>query len=115
MNINVLGVGTTKFGELWDVSPRTLIREAYENALTESGLDPNTLDGIFVGNMLSGILGNQENMGAFVSESIGLTGKAAVKVEGACGRACRSSRRSLYSVRTVSSSSRSWHRKNDGS
>ncbi|KKR48658.1 MAG: acetyl-CoA acetyltransferase, acetyl-CoA C-acetyltransferase [Microgenomates group bacterium GW2011_GWC1_41_8] len=84
MNINVLGVGTTKFGELWDVSPRTLIREAYENALTESGLDPNTLDGIFVGNMLSGILGNQENMGAFVSESIGLTGKAAVKVEGAC-------------------------------
>ncbi|MCR4263778.1 MAG: thiolase domain-containing protein [Candidatus Roizmanbacteria bacterium] len=84
MKIEVLGVGTTKFGELWDVSPRTLIREAYENALKESGLDPSAIDGIYVGNMLSGILGNQENMGAFVSESIGLTGKAAVKVEGAC-------------------------------
>ncbi|MBI4137078.1 thiolase domain-containing protein [Candidatus Roizmanbacteria bacterium] len=84
MNIPVIGVGTTKFGELWSASPRTLIREAYEQALVESGLDPDAIGGIFVGNMLSGILGNQENMGAFVSESIDLTGKAAVKVEGAC-------------------------------
>src|SRR3989344_2767245 len=84
MNISVLGVGSSQFGELWDVSPRTLIRSVYQNALVESGLEPEDIDGIFAGNMLSGILGNQENMGAFVSETIGLSGKAAVKVEGAC-------------------------------
>src|SRR3989344_954744 len=85
MNINVAGVGTTKFGELWGTSPRDLLKEAFEKARLDAYINSIEIDAVFVGNMLSGILGNQENMGALVKETLGLyEDTAAVKVEGAC-------------------------------
>lgn len=83
MNIPVLGVATTKFGELWDVSPRMLVREAAGKALRDAGLQIDQIDALFVGNMLSGILGGQENLGAFYAEELGVS-VPSVKVEGAC-------------------------------
>lgn len=83
MNIAVLGVATTKFGELWDTSPRTLVREAVNGALADAQVALEDIDAIYVGNMLSGILGNQENLGAFYAEELGINA-ASAKVEGAC-------------------------------
>lgn len=83
MKVAVLGAATTKFGELWNTSPRTLIKEAVSDALDESGLKLADIDAIFVGNMLSGILGGQEHLGAFVAEELGLS-VPAFKIEGAC-------------------------------
>ena len=83
MKIPVLGIATTKFGELWGVSPRELVRSAVGDALRDAHMDISEIDGIFVGNMLSGILGNQENLGAFYAEELGVS-VPAVKVEGAC-------------------------------
>ena len=56
MNIFVIGAATTKFGELWGTSPRTLAREAFENAIKDSGIKKLRIEALFVGNMLSGIL-----------------------------------------------------------
>ena len=81
--VAVLGAATTKFGELWHTSPRMLIKESVGQALENSHLSPTDIDAIFVGNMLSGILGGQEHLGAFVSEELGLN-IPAVKIEGAC-------------------------------
>lgn len=83
MKVAVLGVATTKFGELWQVSPRELAREAVEGALADSDLKKSQIDALYVGNMLSGILGGQENLGALFAEELGLTCPA-FKVEGAC-------------------------------
>ncbi|HLB60616.1 MAG TPA: thiolase domain-containing protein [Patescibacteria group bacterium] len=83
MNIAVLGVATTKFGELWDTSPRVLVREAVNGALADAQVALEDIDAIYVGNMLSGMLGNQENLGAFYAEELGITA-ASTKVEGAC-------------------------------
>lgn len=83
MNVYILGTGVTKFGELWDVSPRTLARSAVSEALREAGLETADIDAMYVGNMLSGILGGQEHLGAFFAEEFGLS-VPAVKVEGAC-------------------------------
>ena len=60
MRVNVLGVSTTEFGELWKVSPRELARAAMQGALKDAGKKPSEIDGLFVGNMLAGILGNQQ-------------------------------------------------------
>lgn len=84
MNISIIGASTTKFGELWDVSPRTLAREAVVGALKDAQISPKNIGALFVGNMLSGMLGSQEHLGAFFAEELGLTGAAAFKVEGAC-------------------------------
>lgn len=81
--IFVLGVSTTKFGELWDISPRQLARTAFSEALTASDLKPQDIDALFVGNMLSGILGNQANLGSLFAEEIGVY-VPAFRLEGAC-------------------------------
>ena len=83
MQIGILGAATTKFGELWGISPRQLVREVVAEALADSNLKLKDVDALYVGNMLSGILGGQENLGAFFAAELGLTCPA-FKVEGAC-------------------------------
>lgn len=83
MNVFVTGAATTKFGELWGVSPRSLAREAVFGALKDARIESKNVDALFVGNMLSGILGGQEHLGAFFAEELGLS-VPAFKIEGAC-------------------------------
>ncbi len=83
VKVNVLGVSTTEFGELWKKSPRALAKQAMMGALEDAGLKPTDIDALFVGNMLAGILGNQTNLGALFAEELDLP-VPAVRVEGAC-------------------------------
>ncbi|MFH0863768.1 MAG: thiolase domain-containing protein [Candidatus Gottesmanbacteria bacterium] len=84
MQIPVLGIGTTKFGELWEISPRVLVKQAVDEALVDAGLNINNIDAIFVSNMLSGILGSQENLGALFADELVSNNVPAFKIEGAC-------------------------------
>ena len=83
MKIYVTGAATTKFGELWGVSPRTLAHQAVGSALKDANTEASRVQALFVGNMLSGMLGGQEHLGAFFAEELGLS-VPAFKVEGAC-------------------------------
>ena len=83
MNISIVGAATTKFGELWGISPRTLARQAVTGALEDAGIKPPAIQALFVGNMLSGMLGGQEHLGAFFAEELGMS-VPAFKIEGAC-------------------------------
>ncbi|OGG15702.1 hypothetical protein A3D77_01595 [Candidatus Gottesmanbacteria bacterium RIFCSPHIGHO2_02_FULL_39_11] len=81
--VRILSGAVSKFGELWDVSPRDLVKEVVQKALTEAGLTTSSIDGVFVGNMLAGTLGNQDHLGAFFSEELGIF-RGSISVEGAC-------------------------------
>ncbi len=83
MKVGILGGATTKFGELWGISPRTLAHDALINALEASQLQAEAIDALFVGNMLGGILGNQTNLGSFFAEELGVF-VPAFRLEGAC-------------------------------
>jgi len=83
MNVFVTGVATTKFGELWSASPRNLARQAVFGALKDAGIESKDIQALFVGNMLSGMLGGQEHLGAFFAEELGVS-VPAFKIEGAC-------------------------------
>lgn len=83
MNIYVTGAATTQFGELWGVSPRSLARGSVLPALKDADIEPKFVEALYVGNMLSGMLGGQEHLGAFFAEELGLR-VPAFKVEGAC-------------------------------
>ena len=83
MKVDILGAATTKFGELWSVSPRDLVREAVNGALEDAKINKERIDGVYVGNMLSGSLGGQDHLGAFFAEELGLN-VSAMKIEGAC-------------------------------
>jgi acetyl-CoA C-acetyltransferase len=81
-DVYIIGTGQTAIGELWDRSIKDLAVEAALKAL--SGTDKKALDCLIVGNMLSGPLASQENLGAFVADYAGLGPVEALKVESAC-------------------------------
>src|SRR3990170_6123088 len=83
MNVQVLGGLTSNFGELWDTSPRSLVRETCYQLFKNTSLPKSKIDAVLVANMLSSSLGNQDHLGAFFAEELGLN-VPAVKVEAAC-------------------------------
>ena len=47
--VAIIGVGLTKFGELWEKSYRDLITEAGVKAIGDAGIDGKDVQEIFVG------------------------------------------------------------------
>jgi acetyl-CoA C-acetyltransferase len=83
-DVAVLGVGQTKFGELWDRSFREIGIEAGLQALVDAKLSSQDLDGLFLGNMASGALIDQEQIAPLILDTAGLGHRhlPAVRVEG---------------------------------
>ncbi|MBI3385416.1 thiolase domain-containing protein [Candidatus Gottesmanbacteria bacterium] len=83
MNIQILGAATTKFGEHWHKSLRDLIREACLETVKDAGIKNDKIEAVYIGNMLSGILSGQEQLGPMVAEELGLR-VPAIRIEAAC-------------------------------
>ena len=81
--VAILSIGQTKIDEHWDKSLKELAGEAAFAALTAAGL--KRAEALFVGNMLSPIVGGQNQLGTLISDWIGMWGSEAVKIEAACG------------------------------
>jgi len=83
-DVAVLGVGMTKFGELWDRSFREIGIEAGLQALVNAKLSSQDLGALYLGNMASGSLIDQEHIGPLILDYAGLVGRhlPAVRVEG---------------------------------
>jgi acetyl-CoA C-acetyltransferase len=80
--IAILGIGQTKISEHWDKSLKELAGDAVFSTLVDAGR--LSVDALFIGNMLSGALDHQENLGAMIADWCGLTPAEAVKIETAC-------------------------------
>jgi acetyl-CoA C-acetyltransferase len=93
--IAIIGIGQTKIDEQWDKSIRQIADEAVHAALEDAGR--LSTDGIFVGNMLSGIINSQNNLAALIADWTGLK-VPAVKVEAACGSGGAALRSGLIAV-----------------
>lgn len=81
-DVFIVGLGYTPVKEHWTSSLRQLgaiaIRDALEDARVESA------DALYVGNMLSGQVSGQENLGTLLADEAGLLPIEAVKLEAAC-------------------------------
>jgi len=94
--IAILGIGQIPVGEHWEKSIRELAGEAIFAALMDARRE--TVDGIFVGNMLSGMLSKQEHLGVLIADWVGLRHTEAFKVEAACGSGAAALRVALMAV-----------------
>src|SRR4030042_494136 len=94
--VAIIGIGQTPVDEHWDKSLKELAGEAIFAALNDAQRD--TADALFIGNMLSGILSKQENLGSLISDWIGIPGIEAEKVEAACGSGAGAFRAGLIAV-----------------
>ncbi len=83
MNSDVLivGIGQTPVGEHWDLSLRELAARAVLDAIRDSGgLKPQSL---YIGNMLAASASQQANLGALITEDVGLIGVEGVTIDAA--------------------------------
>ena len=72
-DVAIIGVGDTKFGELWDASFRQLGIQAGLEALQDAGVGSRSIDALYVGNMSGGKLVDQEHLGALLADYTGLS------------------------------------------
>ena len=80
--VAILGIGQVKVDEHWDLSLREIGGNAVFAAMQDAGIEK--VDALFVGNMLSPLVSEQNQLGTFFSDWVGLWQKEAVKVEAAC-------------------------------
>ena len=82
--VAILGVGQTRFGELWDRSFREVGIEAGMEALVDAKLSSHDVGAVCLGNMASGSLIAQEHIAPLILDYAGIAGdhKSAVRIEG---------------------------------
>lgn len=71
--VAILGVGQSRFGELWDRSFREIGIEAGFQALESSKLNSKDLSSLYIGNMASGAFIDQEHIAPLVLDYSGLS------------------------------------------
>jgi acetyl-CoA C-acetyltransferase len=99
-DVAVIGVGITKFGELWDKSFRQLIAEAGAQAIIDSRISGSEIDALYVGSMSAGRFIGQEHVGALVADCSGLSLMhiPSIRVESACASGGLAFRQGYFSV-----------------
>ncbi|MFQ5552716.1 MAG: thiolase domain-containing protein [Thermoplasmata archaeon] len=83
-DVAIIGVGETKFGELWDRSFREIGIEAGLKALEDANVAADQIDALYVGNMSAGKFIDQEHVSALVADYAGLADQhpATFRLEG---------------------------------
>jgi acetyl-CoA C-acetyltransferase len=84
--VAIVGIGCTKFGEMWDKSFRDLFIEAGLMALEDARVSGAQIEALYGGNMSSGMFLEQEHVGALIADYSGLTANnvPSTRVEAAC-------------------------------
>ena len=70
--VAVIGIGATKFGELWDLSFREIGMQAGLAAVYDANLSGEDIDALYVGNMSAGRYIQQEHVAALVADYSGM-------------------------------------------
>ncbi|MCK4645055.1 MAG: thiolase domain-containing protein [Candidatus Aminicenantes bacterium] len=81
-DVAVIGVGITKWGELWEKSLRDIFVETALLALDDAGID--RIESMYVGCMSSGLFVGQEHIASLLADYLGQTPVPSARVETAC-------------------------------
>jgi acetyl-CoA C-acetyltransferase len=81
-DVAVIGVGITKWGEIWKQSLRDVYVETALLALQDAGV--GKVDSMYVGSMAPGLFVGQEHIGALLADYLGQKNIPAARVESAC-------------------------------
>jgi acetyl-CoA C-acetyltransferase len=70
--VAIIGIGVTRFGEMWDKSFRDIGIEAGLAAVYDANLSGDEIDSLYVGNMSAGRFIDQEHIGALIADYSGM-------------------------------------------
>ncbi len=80
--VAIIGVGMSKFGELWGKSLRDIFVEAALSAIDEAKIDH--FDSIYIGSMSGGLFAGQEHLASLLTDHLGQNPTPAIRIESAC-------------------------------
>jgi acetyl-CoA C-acetyltransferase len=98
--VGIVGIGITKFGELWDYSYRDLITMAGVQAIEDAGIEGKEIQEIYGGSMSPGLFAFQEHISAMIVDYSGLRGIPATRVEAACASGGLALRQAYLSIKS---------------
>lgn len=81
-DVAIIGVGMTKWGELWKQALRDIYVETALAAIDDAGVDH--IDSMYVGSMSSGLFVGQEHLASQLADYLGVAPIPAARVESAC-------------------------------
>ena len=94
--VTIVGIGQSPVGELWNRSARRIAFDAISAAMAEAQIE--TAGALYLGNMLSGSLLDQEHLATLVADYCGLRGVEAAKIEAACASGAAALRVGIMAV-----------------
>ncbi|MGQ4911845.1 MAG: thiolase domain-containing protein [Candidatus Thorarchaeota archaeon] len=98
--VAIVGVGMSKFGELWDKSLIDITLEAGMYSIFDSGVSGSEIDGLVVGNMSAGRFTGQEHLGAMAVDMGGLGSIPSYSVEAACASGGAAVRQAYMAIKS---------------
>lgn len=90
--VAIIGMGCTKFGELWDKSPDDLVLESCTEAVQDAGLDPKEIKAGWLGTVTTG------NSGTTLARPMKLDYVPVTRVENVCCSGSEAVRGAAYAV-----------------
>lgn len=94
--VAILGMGCSRFGERWDVGTPQLLAEAFEEALTDAGIERKQIDAAWYGAALDGV--NVGNSAIPASMALRLDGIPVSRMENMCATGTEALRGAVYAV-----------------
>jgi acetyl-CoA C-acetyltransferase len=94
--VAIIGMGCTQFGELWNNGPEDLIVEAFEEALTDAGIDRSQIGAAWIGNALDDI--NVGNSALPLAHALRFKTIPVSRVENMCVTGTEALRAATYAV-----------------
>jgi acetyl-CoA C-acetyltransferase len=98
MKVAIIGVGLTKFGELWESSFSHIFVEAGINAIKDANIDGKDLEAVFIGNMSGGRFVDQEHVSSLIADHTGLNPIPSTRIEAACASGGLALRQGVMSI-----------------
>jgi acetyl-CoA C-acetyltransferase len=97
-NVFIAGVGQTPVVARGEIGLRQLAAAALSDAIASSQIDKASIDALYVGNMCSGVLGSQQQLGAVIAEAAGIPGVEALTCEAGCASGAAAARLAYLTV-----------------
>ncbi|MCG6537964.1 MAG: acetyl-CoA acetyltransferase, partial [Syntrophales bacterium LBB04] len=94
--VAIIGMGCTKFGELWDKSSEDLMVDAFTGALADAGIETKDIQAAWQGNQFTEI--NVGHSASPLAIALKLPFIPVTRVENLCGRGTEAVRGACYAV-----------------
>jgi acetyl-CoA C-acetyltransferase len=97
-DVYLIGVGQTKISKNAGIRGRYLASGSINQALASAEIDREQISMLVTGNMMSGMLTQQQQLGALIADAAGLRGIEAATVESACSSGAAAARWGVMAV-----------------